>query len=162
MPAFAWPLLFAAVAHVATAPAPRDAVPRRPLSACSIVTGADVQLALGRSVAQGKESNEGSKSTCDYAGGTGQVSITVERLAAKLDLDAEIASLKAGIPEGTVREAPGIAARAFFLDIPGAGTQLYVIRGDTDFILISVLGFGGALQVSPAAETFARQALRRL
>ena len=53
----------------------------------------------------------------------GPVLITVERLAAKLDLDAEIASLKAGIPEGTVREGPGIAARAFFLDIPGAGTH---------------------------------------
>ena len=150
MPAlFFLPLLFA-VTYAGTAPA-----------ACSLVTAADVRQALGRPVSKGAPSREGSQSTCDYDGGSGQVTVTVQRLAAPLDLRAEVASLKVGIPEGSLREAPGIPARAFFLDIPGAGTQLYVIRGDTDFILVSVLGFGEATQVSAAAESLARKALAR-
>jgi hypothetical protein len=153
------PLLFA-VTSSGTAPA-APAVPRPSPAACSVVTGADVRQALGRPVANGAASREGAQSTCDYAGGAGQVTITVERLAAPLDLRAEIASLKASIPEGTLRDARGIATRAFFLDIPGAGTQLYVIRGDTDFVLVSVLGFGEAAQVSAAAEALARKALGR-
>lgn len=162
MPALSFlPLLFAAVTGAGTVPAPHTAGPRPPLAACSVVLRADVQEALGRSVAKGQESREGPQSTCDYAGGTGQVTVTVQRLTAKLDLRAEISSLQAAIPEGKLREAPGIAPCAFFLDIPGAGTQLYVIRNDADFVLISVLGFGDAAQVSAAAGTLARKALRR-
>lgn len=158
MPAFFYlPLLFA-VTSSATAPA---AIPRPSPAACSLVTNADVQQALGRPVSKGAAHREGAQSTCDYSGGAGQVTVTVERLAAPLDLRAEIATLHAAIPEGALREAPGIPARAFFLDIPGAGTQLYVVRGDTDFVLISVLGFGEAAQVSAAAESLARKALAR-
>jgi hypothetical protein len=163
VPAFLFvPLLFAAMTNTGTVPASHERAPRRALAACSAVTRTDVEQALGRPVAKGEESKEGPQSTCDYAGGRGQVTITVQHLTAKLDMRAEIASLQASIPEGTVREAAGVAASAFFLDIPGAGTQLYVIRGDTDFVLISVLGFGDATQVSAAAETLARKALGRI
>ncbi len=121
-----------------------------------------MQQALGRPVATGRQSADGPQSTCDYAAGAGQVSVTVQRLTAKLNVAAEIESLKASIPEASVREAPDVDALAFFLDIPGAGTQLYVIRDDRDFVLISVLGFGDAAQVSGAAEAMARKALGRL
>lgn len=77
-------------------------------------------------------------------------------------MEAEIAGLKASIPESVIRKARGLGKRAFFLDIPGAGTQLYVINGDSDFLMVSVLGFGEAAQVSPAAESLARKALGRL
>lgn len=86
------------------------------------------------------------------------MTITIERLAAPLDLRAKIAALRASVPEGGVREAPGLGAPAFFFDIPGAGTQLYVVRDD-EFVLISVLGFGEGEQVAPAAEAMARKAL---
>jgi hypothetical protein len=151
------PLVFA----VTSAGTAQPTVPRPSPPACSLVTGADVQQALGHPVSKGAAGREGAQSTCDYAGGSGQVTIAFERLSAPLDLRAEVASLKAAIPEGTLREAPGISARAFFLDIPGAGTQLYVIRGETDFVLISVLGFGEPAQVSAAAEALARKALAR-
>ena len=126
------------------------------------MTRTDVQQALGRSVARGQEGADGAQSICDYAAGTGQVSVSVQRLAARLNVSAEIESLKAAIPGASVREAPDLGARAFFLDIPGAGTQLYLIREDRDFVLISILGFGDAAQVSPAAEAMARKALGRL
>ena len=78
-----------------------SAVPCPSLSACFVVTRADVQQALGRSVAKAEERKEGPESTCDYAGGSGQVTITMQRLTEKLDMRAEIESLKASIPDGS-------------------------------------------------------------
>ena len=58
--------------------------------------------------------------------------------------------------------APGFGGTAFFLDIAGAGTQLHIVRGDRNYLLVSVLGFGEAARVSRAAERMARKALGRL
>ena len=104
---------------------------------------------------------EGLESTCDYSGGAGQVTVSVQRLTAPLNLRAEIESLKAAIPEAAVRPGPSLGAAAFFLDIPGAGTQLHVVRGDCA-VMVSVLGFGEPAQVAAAAEAMARKALGRL
>jgi hypothetical protein len=132
------PVLFQLFSDVRPAAAPRpDAV--RTVGACALVTRADVEQALGRSVGHGKEQTEGADSSCDYAGGKGQVTI----------------------PESRVRSAAGIGMVAFFLDIAEDGTQLHVIRGERDYLLVSVLGFGDAAQVSPAAERMARKALTR-
>ena len=49
----------------------------------------------------------------------------------------------------------------FYLDVAGAGTQLHVIRG-RDYLMISILGFGDAAQVSNAADRLAKIALRRI
>jgi len=154
------PLLLAVTANRAPAPAPRPSALRP--AACSLVTRADVQQALDRPVAKGQSGADGPQSTCDYAAGAGQVSVAVQRLTARLNVAAEIESLKAAIPGASVREAPDMGARAFFLDIPGAGTQLYLVREDRDFVLISVLGFGDAARVSAAAAALARKALGRL
>jgi hypothetical protein len=163
------PLVFAAVlahhpvpdsgpaAHLAVA-----ACHRSTASACAVVNRTDVVQALGLAVEKGEEETDGSASTCGYARRRGRVSVTLQRLQGKLDLEAEMASLKASVPGATIREAPGLGTRAFFLDIPGAGTQLYVIRGDSDFLMISVLGFGEAAQTWPAADAMARAALGRL
>jgi hypothetical protein len=48
------------------------------------------------------------------------------------------------------------------LDIADAGTQLHVIREDREYVMVSILGFGGAGQVSAAAERLAKIALGRL
>jgi hypothetical protein len=141
--------------------APRPA-PSKALGACSAVTADDLERALGRRFWRGQEETRGAESTCDYGAGKGQVSITIQRLNAKLDIPAEIASLKESIPESTVRMASGFGGAAFFLDIEGAGTQLHVIRDDRDYVMVSILGFGDALQVSAAAERVARAALGRI
>jgi hypothetical protein len=126
------------------------------------VTKADVVKALGLAVERGEEQADESVSTCSYSRQHGLVSITLQRLQKKLNIEAEIAALKASIPDSTIRGADGLGERAFFLDMPGAGTQLYVIHGDSDFLMVSVLGFGEASRVSPAAESLARKALGRL
>jgi hypothetical protein len=136
--------------------------PSKALSACSAVTAADLERALGRRFWRGQEESHGAESTCDYGAGNGQVSITIQRLHARLNIPAEIESLKESIPESTVRMAAGFGSAAFFLDIEGAGTQLHVIRDDRDYVMVSILGFGDALQVSAAAERVARTALGRI
>lgn len=136
--------------------------PWRQVSACAAVTRADVEQALGQRVAEGEEQTDGTASTCDYTGRRGQVTITVQRLTAELDLATEIESLERTIPESSVRYAPGFRGTAFFLDIAGAGTQLHIVRGDRNYLLVSVLGFGEAARVSRAAERMARKALGRL
>jgi hypothetical protein len=159
--AFSFALLLSLVGKGgALAPAPQAPNPKA-ISACAAVTRSDVEEALGRAVSIRNDETDRKESTCEYAGPRGQVTITIQRLTEKLNMQAEIASLKAEIPESTVRDVAGIGTRAFFLDIAGAGTQLHVIRGETDFLMVSILGFGEGPSVSTAAETMARKALAR-
>jgi len=132
------------------------------VSACEMVTRADIVQALGFAVEKGRGHDEASVSTCDYPARHGQISVTFQRLGKTLDIEAEIAGLQASIPDSAVHEARSLGARAFFLDIAGAGTQLYVIRDGSEYLMVSVLGFGEAPQVAPAAEAIARKALGRL
>jgi len=154
-------LLLSLVANTRPAPAPK-AVPIKAVTACLAVTRADLEQALGRSFSAGKEETSGAESSCDYAADGGQVTIMIHRLTDALDMPAELASLKSAIPGASLREVAGIGTRAFFLDIGDAGTQLHVIRGNRDYLLVSILGFGDATRVSAAAEKMARKALDRL
>lgn len=126
------------------------------------MTPADLERALGRRFGRGQEESRGTESTCDYGAGNGQVSITIQRLSTKVDIGVELESLKRSIPDSSVRVISGLAGTAFFLDIAGAGTQLHAIRGDRDYVLVSILGFGDAAAVSGAAERIARTALGRI
>jgi hypothetical protein len=158
---FALLLLFAAAVSGKPAVTPKPAPPKA-MDACSAVTTVDLEIALGRSFGRGQEESHGSDSTCDYGAGNGQVSITIQRLHAKLDIPAEIASLKQTIENSSVRMVSGLGSTAFYLDIAGAGTQLHVIRDDRDYVMVSILGFGDAAAVSAAAERMARAALGRI
>lgn len=141
-------------------PVSHPALPH-PLTACSVVTRLDVEDAIGRQLSEGKEENEGPTSNCDYAVKGGLISITIQRLAVKPDLKVEFANLKKEIPEGTVRKAPGFPG-AFYFDMPDAGTQLHIINANNEHLMISILGFGDASQVSGAAAQIARRAMKRL
>ena len=156
------PLLFAAYTTPTSSQLASHPVAASGVRACAVVTKADVVQVLGMAIEKGEEQVEESTSTCNYARREGLVSVMVQRAKRKLNVEAEIAALKASIPDSAVRKVTGLGARAFFLDIPGAGTQLYVIHGESDFLMVSVLGFGEASQVSPAAKTLARKALGRL
>ena len=130
------------------------------LTACSLVTRADVEEVVGRSVNDGDEETQGRASTCHYATKGGLVSITIQKLTAKPDLQQEIAALKKELPDAVVRDAPGFP-EAFYLDLPGAGTQLHIAKDNSQHLMISILGFGDASQVSGSAAQIARKAMRR-
>jgi hypothetical protein len=154
-------LLFAAASSTQPVVVTRHA-PSKALGACSAVTAADLEPALGRRFGRGQEESHAAESTCDYGAGNGRVSITIHRLNAKVDIAAEIESLKTNIPDATVRLISGLGSAAFFLDIAGAGTQLHALRDDRDYVMVSILGFGDAAAVSAAAERLARTALGRI
>jgi len=135
-------------------PAPRP----KALGACTAVTAEDVHLALGVHFRRAAET----AATCDYAAGNAQVSVTLQRLNAPLDMAAEIAALQLEMPGTTARMLKGIGGEAFLLEIPGAGAQLHAVRGERDYVMISILGLGDAGAVSGAAEKLARAALARL
>jgi hypothetical protein len=84
----------------------------------------------------------------------------LQRLDRVPSVAEESAALEREIEGASARPAPGFGPAAFFLDIAGAGTQLHVIRGH-EYLLVSVLGFGDAAQVSAAAEKMARAAMSR-
>jgi hypothetical protein len=152
-------LLLALDASPRTTPAPAAAP--RVMTACMAVTRADVELVLGRKVSRGEEANTNGSSTCDYSGGNGQVTVTLQHLAAAPDMAQEKASLQAEFPNSRVRAATVEGADAFFLDLGEAGTLLHVIRGGHEYVLVAVLGFGAPDQVSAAALRLARTALRQ-
>jgi hypothetical protein len=131
--------------------------PRIMVAACTAVTQADVEREIGRQVAKGVESESGA--TCDYEGTAGIVTVMVHRLTGSFDFDAELASLRAAMPAARVRPFAGIGSRAVLVDLPNAGAQLHVIRQGSVYVMISVLGFGPASDVSRAAEALARRAL---
>ena len=153
-------LLAAAGTYTPTTRATKSVIPNAS-TACLAVTRTDVQFALGRTVGKGRPETSGTESTCDYTSDRGQVTVTMQRLTADLDLPTEIAALRREIADSTVRQGPSIGDQAFYLDITGAGTQLHVIRG-RDYLLISVLGFGEGAPVSAAAERMARAAIARM
>jgi hypothetical protein len=139
------------------APVKRTLMPVR-VSACDIATRLDVEQAIGKAVDGGTEQQA---STCDYEGNGGLVTITVQELRGKPDMAMEIASLRKAIPEGSWRRAVGFAA-AFFFDIPGVGSQLHVLTGERQHLMVSVCGFGEPAQAAVAAERIARKAIGRL
>ncbi len=136
-------------------------IPPLELTACSIATRADIEDAIGRQVSNGKEEIQGRASTCDYSVKGALVSITIQRLPQKPNLRVELAALKTEVPEGIIRTATGFP-EAFYFDIPGGGTQLHIISDKNEHLMISILGFGEASQVSGAATQIARRAMRRL
>jgi hypothetical protein len=154
-------LLFASAVSTPPAAVQRP-VPTKAAGACSAVTADDLEHALGRRFGPGHEESRGAESTCDYGAGNGQVSITIQRLRVKLDIPAEIENLKKTIEDSSVRMVSGLGTAAFYLDIAGAGTQLHLVREDRDYVMVSILGFGDAAQVSTAAERIARAALGRI
>jgi hypothetical protein len=141
---------------------PRQAAPVAPkvLSACTAVTRTDIEMALGRKFARGAEETSNGSSTCDYTAGSGQVSVTLQRLGAAPDLEQEKRSLLAQFRGSSIRDAAVAGTDAFFVDLPGEGTLLYVLRDGRDFAMIAILGCGDAESVSPAALKLARTALR--
>jgi hypothetical protein len=87
------------------------------------------------------------------------VTVTVQRLREEINFAAEIGSVRAAMPEAKIRPAAGLGGRAVFVDLARAGTQLHVVRQGDVYVMISVLGFGEAAEVSGAAETLARRVL---
>ena len=113
--------------------------------ACSAISRREVEQAVGVPVAEGL----GQESTCEFTSAGGLVVISIQRLPAGLNLDEQIAAVGAAIPDAVLRRVADLGVMAFFLDIPGTGTQLHVINADRRYLLVSVFGYG--VGAGPAA-----------
>jgi len=129
------------------------------LSPCEIVTNLEVRKAFKRPFAKGAADG----SSCEYAALEQQVvAIKMHHSINKIDVQAEMLTLRKAFPDARMRDAKKFPGPAFFLDHPGVGTQLFIIRGEHDFLLVSVMGLGEAKRVAPAAAQIAKIALDRL
>lgn len=128
-----------------TGPAAAPAVPD---IACGAVTRSQIEAAVGVRLTSlgGDYSND--SSTCSYSAGDIAVTITVQHPSGSLDLPAELRSLQHAFPTARVREVTGLAQWAFALEIPAAGTQVHVLRGDGAYLLVSVLGVTRSLDAA--------------
>lgn len=140
---------------------PPKALPKGPsrILPCELVTNLEVRRAFKRPFASGVAD----ATSCEYTALEQQVvAIKMQHSAARINVQAEMVTLRKAFPDARLRDAAGLGGPAFFLDLPGIGTQLFVIRGDHDFLLISVMGLGEAKRVAGGARQIARIALDRL
>lgn len=128
---------------------------------CHAVTKVQIEAAIGQSL--GEETNEHTEATCTSTFSSDDVAVTIsiQHLAKPLDLAAEIKSLQAAFPGARISEVNGVAEHAFALEIPGAGTQLHLLPGEHDYLLVSVLGLNGSDHGFNAAVTIARALMSR-
>lgn len=159
-----WPLaLLISALNPHSLPAkPQTSVAFADVTACAAVTRSDVEGTLRRTVAAGAEEKDTGGSTCDYSTSAGTVTVVVRHLSRKLNLAEEINSMKAAFPNAELRDVAGVGTKAVLLDLGSSGAQVHVVRGDFDYLLVSVLGFGDASRVSGAAIQLARKAASRL
>ena len=136
---------------------PASALPKA-LGACAAVTAEDLQNTLGINFRKGQESSAGKESTCDYAAGNAQVSVTLQRLEGAVNLAAEMEAMKREIPGVTVRR---LGEASFVVEIPGAGAQVHAVR-DRESLMVSILGLGDGAAIAAAAERLASTARGRL
>jgi len=116
---------------------------------------------LGAPIDAGRLRQEPGGSSCEFAGDGGQVSISLHHSVAALDFRAEIANLKASLPEARLVEIPMPGVRALLVDLAESGAQIHTLRNGRDYLLVSVLGFGDSIAARGIAESIAQRALTR-
>lgn len=151
-------LLFSSTTGAASvAPAPQP----HPLALCSAISQSQVELAVGLKLEAAAPEYSRLTSTCDYASNETAVRIAVQHLTEPFDLATEIATLKSAFPGSVLADVSGLGTRAIVLSIPDAGIQLHVLRGDSEYLLVSVMGAGSAQHTFEVAAAIARALLRR-
>lgn len=134
--------------------------PAKKLDPCALVTKADVQQIVGKTVADPKL-NQTNKDVCDFvAGGFGNVSFMVQAATPGVTADRTMAELQKRKIQ--VSEAKGIGDKSFFA-APGYGmTQLNTFKGP-HYIIVTLLIPGVAeAQQKGFAEKLMAKALAKL
>ena len=138
---------------------PRPAA--KPLSACALVTKAEIEEVIGRAIGDGRPMKDRDMDVCAFTTPKGdKVGIFVTRSPAKRDLSKALDEAREAMPGATVREVPGLGDKALLVDLPTSGTLLSVYRaGDT--LVVSVLEAGDGAKAHAAVEKIARKAFKR-
>jgi hypothetical protein len=152
-------LILAGTINAAEQTKPRPAA--EPLSACALVTKAEIKEVIGTAIGDGRPMKDGTTDICAFTTPKGDdVRIFVTRSSTKRDLSKAVDQARKAMPTATVREVPGLGDKALLVDLPAQGTLLSVYRaGDT--LVVSVLEAGDGAKADAAAEKIARKAFSR-
>lgn len=126
---------------------------------CELVAGPELELLLGRLLAVHEDG-----AACEYVardGSEAQVIVSVQHLPSKLNLQEEAKNLSLAVPGSSLRPLVGLGSAAWLLDLGACGVQLHILRSETEYLMVSVLGFGDAALVTGPAESLARRVLAR-
>ena len=137
---------------------PRPAA--KPLSACALVTKAEIEEVIGTAIGNGMPMKDGTMDVCAFTTPKGdKVSIFVSRSPDKRDLSKAVDQAREAMPTAKVREVPGLGDKALLVDLPNR-TLLSVYRaGDT--LVVSVAEAGDGAKADAVAEKIARKAFKR-
>ena len=126
---------------------------------CEIVAGPELELLLGRLL-----TSREAGSACQYVardGSEAQVIVSRQQLPSKLNLREEAKNLSEAMPGSSLHPVNGLGSAAWLLNLGPAGVQLHILRGDSEYLLVSVLGFGDAALVTNPAQSIASRLLTR-
>ena len=152
-------LILAGAINAAEEAKPRPAA--EPLSACALITKAEIKEVIGTAIGDGTPMKDGNMNVCAFTTPKGDdVRIFVTRSSTKRDLSNALGEARKAMPTATVREVSGLGDKALLVDLPAQGTLLSVYRaGDT--LVVSVLEAGDGAKADAAAEQIARKAFKR-
>lgn len=152
-------LTFGGVTRAAQQAKPNVAA--KPPSACSLVTRAEIEQAIGTTIGNGVTHEAGEADVCAYANSKGnKVNIFVSRSQNKRDFSALVGQAKEALPNAKVREFQGLGERALLVEDPNGPTILSVYRGG-DALVVSVYGIPNGPKAEAAVEKIARKAYKR-
>ncbi len=131
------------------------------LTACALVTKAEIAEAIGTPIGKGEPMEDRNMDICAFTTPKGdKLSIFVTRTPAKRNLSNALAEARKAMPTATIREVPGLGEKALLVEQPTGGALLSVYRaGDT--LVVSVPETGDRAKTDAAAEKIARKAFKR-
>ncbi|MBI5582340.1 MAG: hypothetical protein HY892_00815 [Deltaproteobacteria bacterium] len=132
--------------------------------ACTLLTKAEIQAAVGQNVGDGKPNTKANPAVgipCEYVvGSSGAFSLLVKAVGPGETADKVIAELKK--MKIAVSDSPGIGDRSFFSS-PGYGMlQLNTFKGPQYLIITLLLPGATEAAQKTAAEKLMRQALTKI
>ena len=138
-----------------------QASPSAMVATCGAVTRDQIEAAVGLLVASEPAEQSRLSSTCRYSAGDIAIEISIQHLTQSLNLPMELERLRTDIPGSELREVEGLAAHAYAVEIPDAGTQLHVLPGEREYFMVSVLGLDAGHHGFDAAMKIAQAVLKR-
>ena len=131
------------------------------LSACTLVTKAEIEQAIGTVVGTAVQRQVGKAYVCTYENPKGnKVNIFIARAQGKRDLSTLLVEAQKALPQAKVRELPGIGEKALLVTDPKGGTILSVYRGG-DSLVVSVYGISNNAKAETAVEKISKKAFSR-
>jgi hypothetical protein len=131
------------------------------LSACALVTKAEVAEAIGMPVVTRTPTQEHNMDICAYTTANGdKIGIYATRKPGKRNLSNAVAEARKAMPNTAIKEVPGLGEKALLVEQLTGGTLLSVYRA-ADTLVVSVPELGDRAKTDAAAEKIARKAFKR-